>query len=551
MEVSAVPNAPRASWSVTQRLRTSLRRFPKAPHVPNFVWCALFTAIGGFVFGFDTGSIGSVTTMPQFISHFSSTRALSTTIQGLIVSTILVTASMASLVSGPLSDRISRTRTISLGAFIFAAGSAISCASRSLAMLFVGRCVAGIGEGLFLSTVTVYAIEIAPASARGRLGSMVQLLCTMGIASGYFICYGTVQIPSSLSWRFPFGLQAVISAILAVGSPFLPHSPRWLRHVGRAIDADAAWVKLDVVSADAQKTEENASRDAVQRLSWWQEAQQLWKRGVKARTALGVFLMGMQQASGIDGVLYYAPVLFAQAGLSASAASFAASGVSGLINVVFTLIVQFFADDWGRRPSMICGGTVIGVSMMLIGSLYASQASDTQAGRWAIIVLIYIFVVGFAASWAIVTRIICSEIQPMRTRAAATSLGQCANWVVNWIIAFTTPMFLARTSSGPYFLFGTCSLLTTLVCLAFQPETRGASLEEVDKAFEIAPWRAALGRRRERSRSDPGAAEEYELALRSRPQVIIPGHEINDDVEEIDTIRLPEVKFGGPWHWAR
>ena len=318
MELPAIADDPRVCvgatpGSVLRRLGTSLR-FPKAPHVPNFVWCALFTALGGFVFGFDTGSIGSITTMPQFVSQFSKTGTLSTTAQGLIVSTILITASMASLVSGPLSDRISRTRTISLGGLIFAAGSTVSCAANALPMLFVGRLIAGIGEGLFLSAVTVYAVEIAPASARGRLGSVVQLLITMGIASGeqpltpvrpernlrlvpsgYFICYGTVRVPTSLSWRFPFGMQAVIATVLAVGTPFLPHSPRWLRHVGRTADADAAWVKLGVRSADAEKTEENASRDEAQKLSWWQEGQQVWKKGVRGRTALGIFLMGMQQ----------------------------------------------------------------------------------------------------------------------------------------------------------------------------------------------------------------------------------------------------------------
>lgn len=298
--------------SVVRRLGASLG-LPKAPHVPNFVWCALFTALGGFVFGFDTGSIGSITTMPHFVAHFSKTGALSTTVQGLIVSAILITASMASLVSGPLSDHISRTRTISLGGFIFAAGSVISCAANALPMLLVGRCIVGIGEGLFLSAVTVYAVEIAPASARGRLGSVVQLLITMGIASGeqgpwnlpalnslsvpsgYFICYGTVRVSTSLSWRFPFGMQAVISAILAIGTPFLPHSPRWLRHVGRPADADEAWVKLGVSSADAEKTEENSSRDEAQNLGWWQEGQQMWKKGIRGRTALGIFLMGMQQ----------------------------------------------------------------------------------------------------------------------------------------------------------------------------------------------------------------------------------------------------------------
>ncbi len=144
--------------------------------------------------------------------------------------------------------------------------------------------------------------------------------------------------------------------------------------------------------------------------------------------------------------MQYAPVLFSQAGLSGTTSSFVASGVSGLINVVFTFGCQFFTDTCkllqsnercslnpsntgGRRPSMIRGGSVIALSMLTIGSLYASGASDTAVGRWSIIVLIYVFVIGFTCSWAICVRIITSEIQPTSTRAAVSSLGQCANWV--------------------------------------------------------------------------------------------------------------------------
>lgn len=118
--------------------------------------------------------------------------------------------------------------------------------------------------------------------------------------------------------------------------------------------------------------------------------------------------------------------------------------------------------------------------------------------------------------------------------------------VINWIIAFTTPMFLARTSSGPYFLFGSCSLLTTLVCLAFQPETRGASLEEVDKAFQEAPWRAAIRRRREAA-ATPDSVEEHELVVYSRTQVVMPGNASSDEVKEIDVIPIPQVGLAGPW----
>ncbi|KAK7689845.1 hypothetical protein QCA50_006484 [Cerrena zonata] len=490
-----------------RRLLSSVvsKALPRPIHIPNYVWCALFTAIGGFIFGFDTGSIGPITIMPKFQAQFAdkNTGVISPTVQGLIVSSILLTASLASLASGPLSDRISRTRTIAVGAIVFAVGSAIACSANTLAQLFVGRALAGAGEGLFISAVTVYAIEIAPASSRGRLGSVVQLLITIGIASGYFVCYGTSRIDSSLSWRFPLGMQSIVSVILAAGCPFLPHSPRWLRHVGRRAEANVAWERLGVSAADAEKTEESANRERerVQRGSVWEEARAMWEKDVRKRTALGVFVMGMSNASGIDGVLYYAPVLFAQAGLPGTTASFIASGVSGLVNVACTVVVQFFADSWSRRSSMIGGGLVTATCMLTIGSLYATDASNTDAGRWSIIVLIYIFVIGFSCTWAIVTRIICSEIQPMRTRAAATSLGQCANWIINWVIAFTTPLFLAHSSSGPYFLFGTCCLITALVCLAYLPETRGATLEDVDKAFIVSPWKSLMRKRR---LSDPG-----------------------------------------------
>lgn len=326
----------------------------------------------------------------------------------------------------------------------------------------------------------------------------------MGIASGYFVCYGTSHIHSSLSWRFPLGMQAVVATGLAVVAPFLPHSPRWLRHVGRTAEADAAWVKLGVSAADAEKTEESAVRVQTVRESWWTRTKQLWAKDVRRRTGLGVFLMGMQHASGIDGVLYYAPVLFSQAGLPGATASFIASGVSGLVNVACAIFTQIYADSWGRRSAMIGGGTINAISMLAIGALYASNTSDTPAGRVAVIVFIYVFIIGFCCTWALNTRIICSEIQPMKTRAAATSLAQCANWLVSWIIAFSTPLFLSRSSSGPYFLFGACSLVTTVVCLAFQPETRGASLEEVDKAFKVSPWRYVLRSRR---------SESYEMSM--------------------------------------
>ncbi|EIM90365.1 general substrate transporter [Stereum hirsutum FP-91666 SS1] len=475
-------------------------------YLHTYTLCTVFASIGGFIFGFDTGSIGPVTVMPQFEAQFNS---ISATLQGLIVSSILITASISSIFAGHLSDRISRTRTFALGGLVFGVGSLIASTSYKLPQLFVGRCIAGVGEGLFLSTVTVYILEISPTNLRGRLSCLCQLLITTGIAAGYFVSYGSINLSSSVSWRLLFIMQAIVSFIFSAGSLFLPHSPRWLQHVGRTEDAARAWARLGFTATEAEKEQEVEERERDELTSEQEYARTganvrdkrkgvtvtaLFAKDVRKRTLLGVFLMGMQQACGIDGVLYYAPVLFSQAGLSSTTSAFLASGIAGILNIVCTIITQIFTDKWGRHSSMINGGLVISGTMIAIGSLYASQASTTTAGKWTIIALIYVFVVAYATSWAVVNRIYCSEIQPMHTRAAATSLGQCANWVVNWIIAFSTPLFLSRSSSGPYFLFGACALITVIVCILFQPESRGVSLEGLDKIFEVSPWRKVLRR---------------------------------------------------------
>ncbi|KAI0064471.1 general substrate transporter [Artomyces pyxidatus] len=486
--------------------------------VQPYTMCSLFASLGGFLFGFDTGSIGPISVMPHFVEYF---KLHSPTLQGLVISSILITASVSSVLAGLLSDRISRTRTFAIGGTVFGVGSIICSTAHTLPMLIFGRCLAGVGEGLFLSTITVYTLEIAPTNIRGRLSCTTQLLVTLGVSSGYFVSYGTVQLSSSLSWRLLFILQTIVSFTFSVGSLFLPHSPRWLQHVGRTEDAARAWARLGFTATEAEKEQEAVQREQVDQAEGasaalpsgiWATLKLLWKKDVRGRTALGVFLMGMQQASGIDGVLYYAPVLFSQAGLSSTTSAFLASGVSGLLTVACTAIAQIYADRWGRRTSMIRGGAAISATMLLIGTLYASGGSATHAGKWTIIALIYTFIVAFSMSWAVVNRIYCSEIQPMKTRAAATSLGQCANWAVNWVIAFTTPLFLSKSSSGPYFLFGACTFLVVLVCTMFQPESRGVTLEGLDAIFEVSPWRKFLARRAPRTHGR--APAEDMLAMR-------------------------------------
>ncbi|KAJ7937024.1 general substrate transporter [Mycena leptocephala] len=482
VQVSASSTAP-----IVRALKSKWSR------LPLYVWPTLFTALGGFLWGYDTGSIGPIIVMPQFENQYGS---ISPTVQGLLVSSMIATAALSSMFSGALSDRISRTYTISLGAFVFSVGCAIACSAKALPQLFIGRSIAGLGEGIFISNITVYVMEISPTSKRGRTMTTVQLFNTLGVAAGYFTCFGSVKHAGSLSWRLPLGLQAVVAIVLAIGTPFLPHSPHWLLSAGRPADAEVATLKLGLQLTEIRKEDEASAGPATQiaKQTFKQQAKELWAKDVRFRTFFGLFLMGMQQACGIDAVLYYAPVLFQQAGLSTATASFLASGISGIIMVVLTAGVQFFQDKWGRRTQMISGGSVIAGCMLLMGVLYASDAAQTQAGRRTLIALIYIFIAAFISSWAVVIRVIASEMQPKRTRAPATSLAQCFGWAINWVIAFSTPLFLTRSSSGPYFLFGGCALLTVVVCAVFQPETKGLSLDALDEGFEETKLQSAVKR---------------------------------------------------------
>ncbi|GAV99295.1 general substrate transporter [Lentinula edodes] len=355
------------------------------------VWLAAsFASVGAFMFGFDTGSIGSIIVMTQrcCCNDFDN-----------------------------IHDIWS----------IFCAGG-----------------VAGVGEGFFLPIIAVYCVEISPATSRGRVTSIIQIAVTVGIAAGFFCCYGTVHLDSSFAWRIPFLIQAF---------------PRWLWMKGKRSKAEEVMQLLrkqgdnddphieewEVVGDDGE--ERSRIRD-------------MFKKDVRKRTLLACFFMGMNQLSGIDGILYYAPVLFAQAGLSASSSKFLASGVSGLLNVAVTIVCTPFMD-----PSIYVAG------------------AGSGGGRWVIIVCLYLFLVAFGSTWALTTRVYASEIQPLHNRAAVSSIANSCNQGVNTLVALTFPVFLDSTTTGPYWLFMGCLFTTSTIAWMYMPETKGRSLASIEQVF--------------------------------------------------------------------
>ena len=177
--------------------------------------------------------------------------------------------------------------------------------------------------------------------------------------------------------------------------------------------------------------------------------------------------------------------MFQQAGLQSSEASFLASGVSGIVVLAVSVPALLFADKWGRRTSTLIGGIGLTTTMLLIAGLYAGNAVHATygAGRWVVIVCIYLYAAFFATTWAVSIKVYAPEIQPQRTRAQAVSLAHGVNWVGNFLVAFVCPILLAESSYGAYFLFGGCTAVTTVVCFLFMIETKGRSLDEIEATF--------------------------------------------------------------------
>ncbi|KAI1333847.1 sugar transport protein [Xylariaceae sp. FL0016] len=471
--------------------------------VPLWLSASVISACNAVVFGLDTGTIGSVTTMQSFQDTFG---ILSATVHGLVVSSILLPGAVTALLTGLLADRFGRTLIIAIGSTTFAVGAALETGAAHLAMFIVGRLLKGVGEGLFLSTVYVYVCEVSPARVRGVMASVVQFAITLGLVAGFFACYGTSRLAGSAAWRLPIAVQAAVASLNAAACALLPQSPRWLQAKGRHGEAARIIEMLgldEADKADLVSSQGEATLDHSPNLSFVEslcetarDFREAFSVSVRTRTIFGCFLLGMQQFSGIDGVLYYAPVLLQQAGISSEQAVFLASGVSALVIMVTTIPATLLADAWGRKTSTLVGGVLIFALMLTMGSLYAAGEvhANEGAARWVVIVSIYLFAAVYSATWAIGFRAFLIESLPRKTRSSAASLAQSSNWLANFLVALTTPVFISTSTYGAYYFFAFCTLFCTLVSAIFMFETKGRTLENIEKRYSERQAASSTGR---------------------------------------------------------
>lgn len=345
---------------------------------------------------------------------------------------------------------------------------------------------------------------------------MQQLSITVGIMLAYWFAYGTNFIggtgegQSDWAWRLPLVLQGIPAVVLAAGVWFLPYSPRWLVKKGRDDEAlatlsrlrnrpmDDKLIQIEFLDIKAECVFE--AREFDERFSHFSEKSRdnVWIREMVSyaqifqakdkfkRVALASLVMFFQQWSGIDSIIYYAPVIFSNLGLTSSTSSLLATGITGVLNVLTTIPAIMVLDKIGRKPLLLTGAFGM-LSTMLIVGIIASQFQDSWADHaaagWAAVVMIWLYIMNFAYSWGPVSWTLIAEVFPLSTRAKGTSIAASANWMNNFIIAFVTPTLLARISWGLYILFAGFLTVGIVFVWFFVPETKGKTLEEMDQVF--------------------------------------------------------------------
>ncbi|KAF2237453.1 putative MFS monosaccharide transporter [Viridothelium virens] len=474
--------------------------------------CAAFATLGGLLFGYDQGVVSVILVMPQFLDRFPRVAEGASGAgfwKGLLTAMIELGALIGALNAGYFADLLSRKFSLFIAVCVFALGSALQTGSVDYAMLTVARFIGGLGIGMLSTVAPLYISEISPPETRGALLVLEEFAIVTGIVIAFWITYGTQYISSEWSWRLPFLLQLVPGIVLAAGVFMLPFSPRWLVSKNRDEEALSTLSKLRRVSKDDLRVQQEWI-DIRAEVAFQSEANQekhpklysngtpsrlrleiaqwldCFKTGCRRRTHVGVVLMFFQQFVGINALIYYSPTLFQTMGLDHSM-QLIMSGVLNVAQLVGVSTSIWTMDALGRRPLLLGGSIIMTISHIIIAILVGKFSNNWPAHRsegWTSVAFLFVYMLGFGASWGPVPWAMPSEIFPSSLRAKGVALSTCSNWLNNFIIGLITPPLVENTGYGAYVFFAVFCLLSLVWTYFFVPETNGRTLEQMDHVFK-------------------------------------------------------------------
>ncbi len=435
-------------------------------------------ALAGLLFGLDIGVISGAEGFIQ--KDFK----LSNAVIEFIVSALLVGAVFGALASAYLSNHFGRRNTILFSAVIFVVGSLACAVAPSEHVLIGARFFLGIAVGMASFTAPLYLAEISPEAVRGGMISMYQLMITIGIvlafaSNTWLASYANIGGVVGGHWRVMLGVIAIPAAVMFLGVLFLPESPRWLCLKGFRDRAEAVFRKMKLDEAEL-RAELAAIEDS---LKVRQSGLSLFLENSNFRRAiaLGVGLQVIQQFTGMNVFMYYAPRIFNIAGFTDTLDQMWGTVLVGVTNVLATFIAIAFVDKLGRKPIMFAGFVVMGASMFAVGTFFNIGVAGKPELAFAAIAALLLFIIGFAMSAGPIIWVLCSEIYPLAGRDLGVMASTGTNWIANAIVGMTFLTMLHKLGDGNTFLlYGALNVLFILFFLFFVPETKGVSLEKIE-----------------------------------------------------------------------
>ncbi len=439
---------------------------------------ALIAALGGFLFGYDTGVISGAL---LYINHALHATKFE---QQAFVGSLLIGAVVGAILSGFSADALARRRTKIISGAVYVVGALGSAFSQDPTQLIIARFVLGIAVGTASFVSPMYISELAPKRIRGGVTSFNQLMIVLGILGAYIVNWALKGVANE--WRWMLGLGAVPGLALAIGMYFQPFSPRWLVEHGRTDEArdvlSRARSSDDEVKVELEEIQQEARREGGIR--------DLWRPGVRAMVLVGLTLAIAQQLIGVNTVIYYAPTILKSTGLSTGSAITQALSV-GITNVIFTIVAILVLDRVGRRLLLIIGTAGCIVSLGLLGAFFAS-GSLQHSVPWLALVCLIAYIASFAVGLGPVFWLMISEIFPLRVRSPAMSVSTVANWSSNFLVStFFLSLVGAITREGTFWLYGAFGVLALAFFVTRLPETKDRSLEEIAQEISTEPSQKA------------------------------------------------------------
>ena len=441
----------------------------------GFLWRVSFIAgLGGILYGYDMGIIAAA------LIFVRQSFGLSTQMQEMIVSIVLVGAMLGAIVGGSIADRIGRRSTLLWGGGLFIFGSVLAPLSPDVFTLIIARAILGLAIGFTSVTAPVYVSELAPPQSRGGLISLCQFALTLGIALADLVGY---WLAGEQAWRLMFGIGAIPAALFLLLVLALPESARWLFAHDRPAEARAVLTTY---------TDEAGSRLLLDDIHTALEAKidrrwsALWSPAARGALFIAVGFTVLQQVTGINTIIYYGPQIFALAGITSNKNAIFATLIVAVTNMLATVIALFLVDRIGRKPLLHIGVTGMTASLFLLAIAFRTVAFGSSFGMIATACLV-VYIACFAFSMGPIAWILVSEVFPLQIRARGVAAATLGSGASNFLVSLTFLSLIKAAGNALTFVIYGCFCIITLLFVRFiVPETKGRELESISAKPSVA-----------------------------------------------------------------